>query len=46
MVTIVNKETLANSLVEKGTDDVCSVTATYKDFNSTNDILCKQKTAY
>ena len=37
----VMKETTANSKVEKG--DICSVAVTYKDFNSTNDILCKQR---
>ena len=37
------KEITANSKVEKGNDDVCSIAVTYKDFNSTNDILCKQR---
>ena len=35
------KETTANCQVEKG--DVCFVAITYKDSNSTNDILCKQR---
>ena len=37
------KETTANSVVEEGNDGVCSVAVTYKDFNSINDILCKQR---
>ena len=37
------KKITANSVLEKGNDDACSVAVTYKDFNSINDILYKQR---